>query len=66
MIWHENLYTGPARLEPGAVCCGNRRGVFFRCEAIFVVKNDWHFKDIFKEIDAFVKISRKIEEKCAL
>jgi hypothetical protein len=32
------------------------RDLFLRMRYFFVFKNDWHFKDIFKEIEAFVKI----------
>jgi hypothetical protein len=40
MIWHENLHTGPARLEPGAVCCGYTAiaaGVFFLDARFFLL-----------------------------
>jgi hypothetical protein len=35
--------------------CGNCHEAFFENERLFL-KNAWHFKDIFREFEAFVKI----------
>jgi hypothetical protein len=46
-------------IEVGVVFQGRQlqRGVFFLRMRGFVFENSWLFKDIFREIEAFVKIS---------
>jgi hypothetical protein len=48
-IWKHSARGGLAIVAGGI-------SFFLRMRGFFVFKNDWHLKDIFKEIEAFVKI----------